>query len=146
MPSKTGKMTRQERLFAHHMAQGADPAAAAVRAGYRQIATGSEVAQRPAIIAEVTRQQVERLQTEGLQTAVDCLLSIAGDPRAPAGARVQASKVILDRTLGVQEGDVSDPSSLSPEKLAELISTLQRSIELKAKDVTPGPSEPGVFD
>ena len=147
MPRKNGVLTRKERIFAHHMANGADHVAAATRAGYAAPhSAASQLATRPAVLAEHVRAQVERMQTEGLQTAVDCLLSIAGDPRAPAGARVQASKVILDRTLGTQELEGADHSSLSPERLAELIAQLNRTIEAKARDVTPVPSDPSVFD
>jgi phage terminase small subunit len=113
-------MTHQERTFADRFAATGDKQYSATAAGYgsaRQRA--SEVLARPAVQAEIQKRQVERLWNDALPAAVDCLISIMTDAKAPAGARVQASKVTLDRTLGMNEGkDGKEPHEMTPEELA----------------------------
>jgi hypothetical protein len=100
---------------------------------------------RPAVQAEIARQQVERLFTDALPAAVDCLVSIIRSDKAPAGARVQAAKVVLDRTLGTDEaGKAKEASEMSPEELAREIEKLTRIASDRAKqviDVEPNPAD-----
>lgn len=118
MPLKSGNMTRQERKFAEVYAVTGHQDFAARRAGYANPSGGALAIQRPAVQAEIRRVQTERLFSEALPAAVNCLVSIVSDERFPAGARVQASKVILDRTLGAEGvGEAKAPHEMTPDEL-----------------------------
>lgn len=152
MPLKDGKMTKQERAFAATFAVTGDKTYSATVAGYGSPRVrGHDVAQRPAVQAEIARQQQEILFSQALPAAVKCLIDIAGDVKAPAGARVQASKVILDRTLGLDEAlKGKEPHEMTPEELAKAIDALERVAAERARQVTPSTTideaETGVFD
>ena len=78
--------------------------------------------QRPGVQAEIARQQQEILFQKALPAAVNCLISIVNDAKAAAGARVQASKVILDRTLGQDEAfGGKEPHEMTAEELAKAL-------------------------
>lgn len=118
MPLKSGNMTRQERKFAASYAETGSAPFAAKQAGYARSDTGALALQRPAVQAEIRRVQTEKLFSEALPAAVKCLVSIVSDERFPAGARVQASKVILDRTLGAEgAGEAKAPHEMTPDEL-----------------------------
>lgn len=115
----------QDKRFAAHAAGVSD----------RSNAVGKALA-RPAVQAEIARVQQERLFSEALPAAVQCLISIATDPKAAAGARVQASKVILDRTLGIDEAmKGKEPHEMTPDELAKAIEQLQRLASDKARPI-----------
>ena len=137
MPIKGGKQTTSERAFAHHYALTGDRNYAAAKAGYADPPSGaSRALARPAVQAEIARVQQERLFSEALPAAVQCLISIATDPKAAAGARVQASKVILDRTLGIDEAmKGKEPHEMTPDELAKAIERLQRLASDKARPI-----------
>ena len=105
---------------------------------------------RPAIQAEIARIQTEKLFTEALPAAVQCLVSIIRNDKAPSGARVQAAKVVLDRTLGSDEAArAKEPSEMSPDELAREIDKLTRIASDRAKvviDVGPAPTTPSQVD
>lgn len=92
--------------------------------------------QRPAVQAEIARQQVERLFTEALPAAVTCLVNLIQNEKAPAGARVQAAKVVMDRTLGRDDAEGGKaPHEMSGEELAKAIEELTRLAADKAMPV-----------
>lgn len=126
MGVKPGRLTRQERMFAQHMADTGDKRYAAEKAGYAvPVQTADKMVKKPHVMAEVARLQTQRLYNDALPAAVDCLISILTDTKAPAGARVQASKVVLDRTLGAQEGaQAKEPHEMTGEELARAIEQL----------------------
>lgn len=130
-------MTKQEQAFAAAYASTGDQTYAAAKAGYGSPRVrGYDVAARPAVQAEIARVQQERLFSEALPAAVQCLISIATDPKAAAGARVQASKVILDRTLGIDEAmKGKEPHEMTPDELAKAIEQLQRLASDKARPI-----------
>lgn len=140
MPIKGGKMTPQERTFAAQYAATGDKVYSATKAGYGSPATRASVAlQRPAVQAEIARQQQEILFREALPAAVKCLIEIATDNKAAAGARVQASKVILDRTLGVNEAmGGKEAHEMTAEEIAKAIDELKRLAADKARPVIDG--------
>lgn len=137
MPLKDGKMTKPERAFSAHFAATGDPQYSAAKAGYgspRQRA--AELITKPAVQEEIRRQQVARLFQEALPAAVQCLVSIMTDAKAPAGARVQASKVVLDRTLGdKEEGQRKEPHEMSADEIAKAIDELERVAASRAKSI-----------
>ena len=142
MPSKSGKMTRGEQMFAEHYARTNDKTYAATKAGYAHADIKAHaIIARPAVQEEIRRQQVAKLFKEALPAAVSCLVSIMTDAKAPAGARVQASKVVLDRTLGADEdGTRKEPHEMSAEEIAEQIAKLEQVAFARAKTVDIAPT------
>ena len=102
--------------------------------------------QRPSVQAEILRVQQERLTNDLLPLAVRCVEEILTNAKAPAGARIQAAKLVFDRTLGVQGalGD-KEPHEMSGSELADAIAKLEamaaaraRPIDAEVIDDTPG--------
>ena len=92
--------------------------------------------QRPAVQAEIVRIQTERLFNDLLPLAINCLRSIIISDKAPAGARVQAAKVVMDRTLGKdQANDGKEPHEWTAGRLAEEIDRLEQIAAARAKPV-----------
>jgi phage terminase small subunit len=137
MPRKGERWTASERVFVNNMAKTGDKTYSATKAGYKQPhVVGHIVAAKPAIQAEIARQQQEILFREALPAAVKCLIDIATDVKAAAGARVQASKVILDRTLGASEAmGGKEAHEMTAEEIAKAIEQLQRVAADRAKPV-----------
>lgn len=137
MPMNDGRMTPQERVFSEKMAATGDKHYSAYAAGYSQPAVGAHRAlQRPAIQAEIARIQQERLFNELLPAAVNCLSEIITSPKMPAGARVQAAKLVFDRTLGADDArQGKEPHEMTGEELANAINTLERIAAERAKPV-----------
>jgi hypothetical protein len=142
MPLKDGSLTRGEQAFAMAYAELGDVKAAEKKAG---IATnhGYAVLKRPEVQREIVAQQTARMTAEALPLAVQTLINVMGSEKAPAAARVQAAKVVLDRTLGANgEGQAKDIHEMTPEELAQAISTLEAQAASMAKPVSaPSPFE-----
>ncbi len=141
-------MEHKEQVFAERMAATGDKAYAAAAAGYSQPAVGAHRAlARPGVQAEIARQQVAKLFETALPAAVACLVSIMTDTKAPAGARVQASKVVLDRTLGSDDAkQAKEPHEMTPEEIANAIATLERVAADRARPVANASQEPDIFE
>ena len=140
MPTKSGRVTRQETAFASVYAATGDAKYSAHAAGYSQ--PGRDAGrnmQKPGVLAEIARQQTQRLFEEALPAAVGCLVEIITNSKAPAGARVQASKVVMDRTLGEAGAAQSkEPHEMTAEELAKAIDELERVASARAKPVEQG--------
>ena len=156
MPLKSGKLTRPERAFVDKYAITGDAAFAGAKAGYATERAAYHALQRPAVQEEIRRAQVERLFQEALPLAVKTLCDIMGDERQPAGARVQASKIALDRTLGdPSQAQAKQPHEMTPEELQKAISEAKLSAAAlehvaadRAKPVIDHETgeQPGIFD
>lgn len=142
MPIKGGKMTANERKVAEAFAATGDAKYAAFAAGMSPVSGGAQRAlQRPAVAAEVTRIQTEKLFSELLPLAVKVHAEILADPKAPAGARVQAVKLAYDRTLGAQDGaQAKEPHEMTAEEIAEAIGKLEAIAMSRAKTVDIAPT------
>lgn len=128
----------KEKVFIQAMAATGDSLYSARQAGYAQPARdASRTLSKPHVQAEIARVQIERLFTVALPAAIDCLVSIIRNERAPAGARVQASKVVLDRTLGTDDPlKAREPHEMSADEIAGEIEKLTRMAADRAKVVT----------
>jgi hypothetical protein len=137
MPRKGGKLTAGERSIAQSYAVTGDKAFAAVKAGLSvRAGTVDKALQRPAVQAEIARIQQEKLFNDVLPLAVAVHEAILRDPKAPAGARVQAVKLAYDRTLGRDEAfKGKDPHEMTPDELAKAIDELKRAAADKARPV-----------
>lgn len=135
MPRKGDQITYAEQRIADVMAGKVNRTYLAAAAGVSPTSGAVDKAlARPAVQEEIRRQQVARLFQEALPAAVQCLVSIMTDAKAPAGARVQASKVVLDRTLGDKdEGQRKEPHEMSAEEIAKAIDELERVAASRAK-------------
>lgn len=146
MVSVNNRRTDAELVFATAVAAHGDPTEAARRAGYSQPSRDAgRLMARPGVQAEIARIQTERLYGEALPAAINCLIGIITSDKAAAGARVQAAKVVLDRTLGADGATVREPHEMSPDELARALSALETVAASRAKDVTPAPAEPDPF-
>jgi len=147
MPFKGGNLTPAEQTVAKALARTGDTVYARQQARISQPAF-SKLLARPAVQAEIARIQTEKLFTEALPAAVDCLVSIIRSDKAPAGARVQAAKVVMDRTLGSDEAaKAKEPSEMTPEELAREIDKLQAMAMAKARTINPEPvNPPDIFE
>lgn len=154
MPRKGGRQTAQEQRFIGAYVARGDATAAAKEAGYAHPrASASHALARPAIQAEIVKLQTERLFNDVLPLAVDVLVDLLKSPATPAGARVQAVKLALDRTLGSQDtASGKEPHEMTAAELADEIEKLKDrkaqlakpvEIEGQARQIQP---ESGVFD
>lgn len=130
--------------FIDAMADGASPRIAAQIAGYADPGVkGWHVLKRPGVTEAILELHQERIVKEGLQVAIDCLISIAKDPKSPAGARVQASKVLLDKGMPERrEGQAKEPHEMSQEELQQAITRLQARRAELAKPIIEGTATP----
>lgn len=108
--------------------------------GYRLLA-------RPEVKRDILAQQEARLATDALPIAVRTLIEIMGNTKAPAAARVQASKVVLDRALPLaSDGRTKEIHELTPAELAQAIQDMESAASAMAKDVTVYVPDADVFD
>lgn len=146
MPRKDGSLTRSETLFLSEYAKHGDRQRAERKAGLAANG-GYHVLARPEIQKRIVQEQVARLTSDALPLAVGTLVEIMGNSKAPAAARVQASKVVIDRALpSGADGATKELHEMSPEEIAASIAKLETMAIEKAKDITP-PSEQegGIF-
>jgi hypothetical protein len=146
VPRKSGKITPQETAFARAYAATADRALSGVAARYaRPLEAADRNLAKPAVLAEIAREQTARLFNEALPAAVNCLVEVITNSKAPAGARVQAAKVVMDRTLGdAGAGQSKEPHEMTAEELTQAIERLEQVASGRAKPVAQ-PAEGDVF-
>lgn len=148
LPLKNGRLTPLERAHARHFADSGSMAEAARRAGGHP-ANAKDVLTRPAVVAEVQRLQMERLNNEALPLAIDTLLACMRAPAAPWAAKNQAAKIALDHTIGRDNGAAAKPDHemTAQEIQAEIVRLEARRIELERPTID-GEAEQvaGVFD
>lgn len=132
MPLKTGMLTPSERAFCEAYALTGDRAYSGQKAGYKGAPGISMALARPAVRAEIQRIQSERLVTEGLPLAVDAHMEVLRNARTPAGAKVQAIKLMYDNTLGSSESDNREPHEMSATELSRSLEKLRREASNRA--------------
>lgn len=132
--------------YAQLRAAGLNTSQAATQVGIqRQTAWRNE--QNGAVQAEIARLQAKRLFDEALPLAVECIVGLLRNPKAPAGAQVQAAKLVFDRTLGSTDAQGREPHEMTGEELARAIAELEAVAAGRAKDITSeADSVSDVFD
>ncbi|CAK7259110.1 MULTISPECIES: hypothetical protein [unclassified Shinella] len=141
-------MTYAERRIAEVMAETGNRkfAASEAKVSYSSGAVDKAM-QRPAVLNEIARIQTEKLFSELLPLAVRVHAEILADPKAPAGARVQAVKLAYDRTLGAQDGaQAKEPHEMTAEEIAEAIGKLEAIAIGRAKTVESAQPVPNYGD
>ena len=147
MPLKTGALTSRETKFLEAYASNGFDRRAAERAAGFAAGTGYSVLARPEIQRRVMAHQMARLTNDALPAAVDTLLEIMTNKKAPAAARVTAAKVVFDRVLPDDASrDGREPHEMTPEELAARINALTAAAASRARDVTPADPGADAFD
>lgn len=156
MPRKGGAMTRQEKKFSAAYADSGSARAAAVLAGWSPTSGASAKAlSRPEVQDEVRRVQVARLNNTLLPLAVGALERLLTDKATPAGAVVQAAKLVMDKTGVGADLDPGDkaPHEMTGDELSRALERLRREAAERAKPIIDGQAvdvtehaESGVFD
>ncbi len=135
MPRFNGHLTASEKVVAAAYAETGSQQFAAHRAGIQQPGA-SKALQRPAVQAEILRIQHERLTNDLLPLAVKAVEDILRSDKAPAGARIQAAKLVFDRTLGAQDAlGGKEPHEMTGSELADAIAKLEAMAASKARPI-----------
>lgn len=135
-------ITEKMGQYAQLRAAGLTTAQAAAQTGLSRTSAWRNEQSGP-VQAEIARLQAKRLFDEALPLAVDCIVGLLRDPKAPAGARVQAAKLTFDRTLGDTDAQGREPHEMTGEELARAIAELEAVAAGRARDIT---SESDVID
>ncbi len=145
MRTRNGALTVQQSTFLKaYVENGGDRAKAERKAGYKA-GCGYDVLRKPDVQRQIIQHQAARLASDALPIAVSTLIEIMTNGKAPAAARVQASKVVIDRALpSADTGQVKDLHEMTPAELAEAIARLEMLAADAAKDVTQG-KDPDLF-
>lgn len=141
-----GQLTRREADFIDAYAEnGGNREKAEKKAGLAPRG-GYAVLARPEIQRQIVAAQLARLTNDALPLAVDTVISVMTNEKAPAAARVTAAKVVFDRILP-ETGDAGgkEAHEMTPEELAARINALTAAAASKAKDVTPEKPEESPF-
>ncbi len=147
MPDKKGRFTAKEKAFVANMARTDDPVYSAEKAGYAVPKVQGYQLKANAALADSIREKArERLRGEGAQVGVETLISIAKDPKQPAGARVSAG-AHLTKLSGIAVDDATNGKELHEMNSAELAAYRQqlekqqafidRLASDQAQDITP---------
>lgn len=147
-PKGYQRLTAKETVFVDAMARTGDKAYSRKEAGYTHAQTVDRMMRKQHIVAEIRRREQDRLFQEGLPAAVQCVVEIVRNSSYAPGARVQAAKVIFDRTLGTTDGEQGkELHEMTAEELATAIEKLEREASTRAKTINPEPvNEPDVFE
>ncbi|HEY5793418.1 MAG TPA: hypothetical protein VIU82_00260 [Bosea sp. (in: a-proteobacteria)] len=138
------EMTAKEDDFVEHFVQFGDAIKAAEAAGYAQAGIqGRQIARRPRVAAAIRIATARRMQALA-PVALTVLDKVMRDDKAPAGARVDAAKTILDRGgYGVPVAEKARSSEdrplaeMSIPELERLVRELEEKRAAEARDVTP---------
>lgn len=147
LPKKGGRLTPQERVFIDGAARTGDEEYAARRAGYVQPKRDAwRLRQRPAVVEEVRRQQMARLNNELLPLALDVIQNVLTDPKSSERGRLQAAKIVVDQAHKSGEGGtVKEPHEMTVDELTERIDQLRREAVERARPVIEGTAKADVF-
>ena len=141
--------TFKEERFLTEFAKTGDRLKAEKKAGFLP-GGGYRLLARPEVKREIIAAQEARLTTDALPIAVRTLIEIMQNAKAPAAARVQASKVVLDRALPLAaDGRSKEIHELTPAELAQAIHDMETAASAMARDVTVHTleaPEQGIFD
>lgn len=132
-----GRLTQQESTFAAEFAKTGDRTYAAGKAGYKHpVKMASQALQVPKIQEEIRRQQLAILNNDLLPAAIGVLGTILADEKASATSRLQAVKIVLDRSLGDKETTShKEPHEMSADEIQRQLDTLRREAANRARVV-----------
>lgn len=141
MPRTGGRHTHKEMLLAKHMAATNDRGYAMEKAGL-SAAGASRALDRPAVQADIRRQQLAILNNELLPAAIGVLATIIADPKASERGKLTAVKIVLDRALGGADASESkEPHEMTSDEIQKRLDALRREASDRARVVIE--HEPG---
>lgn len=148
MRRREGHLTPQERKFVEALASTGNRQFALKAAGYKGENNAAQVANRPQVQAAIIATQVARLTDEALPLAVQTVVSVMKNEKAPAAARIQAAREVFNRVLPSEKGpEGKEPHEMTPEELAAAIDRLESAAAAKARPAAPAkPSLSGPRD
>ena len=157
-PITSNQLTpKQNQFIIHLVADGMTQTESARRAGYSHPNQASyQLIQSPKIIRAIRQARQTHYQGELASLAVGTLRQVMQDGDAPAAARVQASRTVLELAGDLNKGKGDDLSTrslaeMTPDELGSIIDKWENERVNLAKDVTPGsfksqndgPGQPG---
>lgn len=141
MPLKSGTLTHTERAFIKSYSAPVTPQDAAVAAGLHP-RSGYQMLARPEIQGEIRRQQLERLEREGLPLATSTLLNCMRSATAGWPSRIRAAEVVYDRTKPEDSSHGKEEHEMTAGELDERIAHLEALKVRQAKPVEATIVEP----
>ncbi len=137
MPSKSGKLSPQERAFAGVYAETGDRVYSATKAGYGSPAVrASEVLARPGVVEFIHEKQIARIRNEVLPLAVGRHVALLQDKNVTGQVLNRAIEMAYKYGLGGDAGAAQkEPHEMTPHELARAIEVLERAASDQAKPV-----------
>jgi hypothetical protein len=136
---------RQEAFAVAYVDLGGNATRAALQAGYSPNCArvlGSRLARNPQVQAAIRAEQQRLIGGRLASAALGVLEQVMCDENAPAGARVDAAKTLLDRAglgaiaPGSGKADDFSPREISPEEIQRLLAESKaRLAQLQASKV-----------
>lgn len=101
--------------------------------------------------AAVFERVSHKLKTVGIEVAVDSLISVAGDPKAPSPARATAGTTLLRAAGMIVTGKEhasggKPPSEMSPDEVTAALAQLRQDLAARAPGDGSGDDDAGVFE
>lgn len=152
MPDKKGRFTAQERTFIEAYAGSNNRDYAARKAAYKAPAVAAhQNMNKPAIVAEIHKAQMARLQGELVPLALDHFAKVLA-PGSDASIRdktMVATVVVKEaRSAGLDGASTKQLHEMTAEEIAQLLSDLKREAAERARPVMEAEALPegGIFD
>ena len=142
----TEKLTQMERAFVRELvANGGKLKAAATAAGYQytdNYRAAHHLMQRKPVIEAVRKERARVFDGQLANQAIGTIREVLSDPHAPAGARLQAARLVLERTGeigperrgGRDDAQDKDLADMTIEQLQQFISEGQQMISARVID------------
>jgi len=141
----SNQLTPKQNQFINYLVvEGLNQTESARRAGYSYPGqTSYHLIQNPKIIRAIRQARQTHYQGELASLAVGTLRQVMQDGDAPAAARVQASRTVLELAGDLNKGKGDDLSTrslaeMTPDELGSIIDKWENERVNLAKDVTPG--------
>lgn len=134
---------KQNQFINYLVVEGLNQTESARRAGYSYPGqTSYHLIQNPKIIRAIRQARQTYYQGELASLAVGTLRQVMQDTDAPAAARVQASRTVLELAGDLNKGKGDDLSSrslaeMTPDELGSIIDKWESERVNLAKDITP---------
>lgn len=129
MPTRAGRLTPTELVFAETYAATRDHIYSATKAGYADPPSGATRAlQRPAVQAAIVEKESATIRDELLPMATNKLRqALAEKSAAPWGSQMKAVEIVYKHAFGDKDaGSGKSPAEMGPAELAAAIDRMER--------------------
>lgn len=143
MPRKSAALKASEERFVEHFSEHGSREEAEAAAGMAP-GSGYDMLARPEIRKMIVQRENAVLLGDALPLAMSTIIEIMQNSKAPASARVQAAKIVLDRAMPQDEvGREKELHEMTPEEIAERIARLEGLTAALARNTaTDAPKAP----